>query len=547
MAVEPGPLLTRVDRAFARAATWLTHCQEIAEYLVPDKNVITRLGGNEGEKRMDRIFDTTGPEAHGLLKATMQGALTPSTMRWFGLKTRDEDLNDVYEVQTWLEDVEDRIRLALGQSNFYSEQLSAYGDRIAFGMSAMCVEEKPKPPRGLPWGGLLFRTLTPGEYAVEEGRDGMVDTLFRRFEWSARNIVAEWPTTASDSARTLAEQRPDDKLTIIHAVYPRTSSGRRRDVLGMPWASVYLEKQTKVVLAESGYPQFRYVVPRWDKLSGETYGRGPGMMALPGLKTLNKLTEMDLEGVALAIRPPRWALEDGIVGDLDLTPDGLTMFSLPNAAGHMENESRYDISDVRMKQMQDDIRRLFFWEQLQLVKGRTMTATEAEIRWNTMRQILGPTIERQNAEDLTPIIAVVFEMMLAGGVLPPVPEALLEADLDIVFDGPLARSTKVQRIAGMEQVVAHLTQLAAIDPAAAIERMDNLDPDASFRDLCEITGLPPSYMRATEQRDEIRAARTQRQMQDRQMAGFEQAANIAKGAAPMLKALQAPQEDMAAA
>jgi hypothetical protein len=548
MPVEPGPLLARYDRLLARAANYREHCQEIAEYLVPDKSIITRLGGVEGERRMDRVFDSTGPEALGLLTATMMSALTPSTLRWFGLKTRSDELNEAWEAQRWLQECESRMRLAISQSNFYSEKFSADQDKIAFGTSAMLMEEREKPAKGIPFGGLHFRALPLGEFVIEEGSDGSIDTLFRAYEMAARNVVEQWGAAkVSETTRTLAEQRPDQRVTIIHAVYPRKIAKPRRDTLGLPFASCYLEKQALHVLQESGFHEFPYAVPRWEKLTGEVYGRGQGMRALPDLKTLNKADELTLEGWALAIRPPRVMLEDGIVGEIDLTPDGLTVESTPNALRHLENKARWDVNEGLTKERQDRIRRLFFWHQLQLQEGRVMTATEVERRWDTMRRILGPTLERQEAEDLSPIIARVFGLMQRGGALPPVPDILIGEDLDIVYEGPLSRSQKVQRVAGMEQFVGIATAVAAIDPMKAQEMMDILDGEDAARDLAEISGLPPSYLKSKDEVSAVKQARTERMAQDRQMAGFEQAANIAKGAAPLLTAMQKPQEDMAAA
>ena len=271
---------------------------------------------------------------------------------------------------------------------------------------------------------------------------------------------------------------------------------------------------------------------------------------MPDLKTLNKADELTLEAWALAIRPPRWAMEDGVVGDIDLTPDGLTMVTQPNAMGYQEQGSvRFEVNEGLTKERQDRIRRIFFWHQLQFQEGRVMTATEVERRWDTMRRILGPTLERQEYEDLTPIIARVFGLMQRAGALPPIPEALVGQDLDIVYEGPLSRSQKVGRVAGMEQITAHVTALAAVDPVQGHRVPRQPRHGRHFRDLCEIAGLPPSYMKSREEVAEIRAARTQRQQQDRQMAGFEQAANIAKGAAPMLQALQGgmPQQQPAEA
>lgn len=547
MPVDVGRVLSRYTQLEARASTYREHCQEIAEFLIPDMSVITRLGGVVGEKRNDRIFDSTGPEAHGLLTAAMQDSLTPSTLRWFGLKTRDKALNDVYEVQSWLEQAEERMLLAFGQSNFYAEQFSAYQARTAFGTSALLIEERDKPARGVPFGGLRFRALPLQEYVIEEAPDGMVDTLYRCFEFSARNVVQQWPGTASDATKSLAEQRPDDRVQIVHAVYPRMVDRPMRSTLGLPFASCYLERRASHLLQESGFHEFPYAVPRWSKLAGEVYGRGPGMMALPDLKTLNKADELTLEGWALAIRPPRVMLEDSIVGDIDLTPDGLTIESVPNGLRHLENTARFDVNAELTKERQDRIRRIFFWYQLQLQDNRAMTATEVERRWELQRKVLGPTIGRQEAEDLTPTVARVFGIMLRAGAFPPIPEELVNADLDIVFEGPLARSQKVKRVAGMEQVVAHVSAVAAVNPEMAQQELDNLDPDDAFRDLCDIAGLPPSYMRSKEEVAAIRQARVERMQKEQMMQGFMQAGQVAQGAAPLLKALQGGRGQEAAA
>ena len=158
--------------------------------------------------------------------------------------------------------------------------------------------------------------------------------------------------------------------------------------------------------------------------------------------------------------------------------------------------------------------------------------------------------ERQENEDLTPIVARVFGLMMRAGALPKPPEVLVGQDLDIVYEGPLSRSQKVQRVAGMEQITAHITALAAAGfQAEAQNCLDNLDMDDSFRDLAEIAGLPPSYMKSREEVAEIRAARTQRMQKEQQMQGFEQMSNIAKNAAPLMQTMQQgmPQQGQQAA
>jgi hypothetical protein len=184
---------------------------------------------------------------------------------------------------------------------------------------------------------------------------------------------------------------------------------------------------------------------------------------------------------------------------------------------------------------------VFFWEQLQIQAERVMTATEVERRWETMRRILGPTLGRLESEFLNPLINRCFGIMLRRGAFSEPPEELADADIDIEYEGPLARSQKAIRIAAFEQVSGLLLPLiqgvAPLRPEI-IEILDNFNWDALVRDLAETAGLPSLWLADEQERTRIRAQRQQVREAQQTMSMIEQGAGAAGKAAPMLKMLQ---------
>jgi len=177
------------------------------------------------------------------------------------------------------------------------------------------------------------------------------------------------------------------------------------------------------------------------------------------------------------------------------------------------------------------VRHIFFWEQLQLAKVTAMTATEVERRLDLMRRVLGPTLGRLESEFLTPLINRVFGLMLRGGALPAPPPELAEQDIDIEYEGPLARSQKAGRLDAWAQVTGLLQPLLQLKP----DVLDVFDFDEAVRDMALTAGLPSKWMRSVEQLAQLRQTRAEATQQQTMLNQAEQAASAAGKAAPMLK------------
>lgn len=528
-------IVKRAERLVSKRENVDTLQQELADYIIPRKSVITRKK-NEGQELTEHTWRSTPIRANELLAARMQGALTSPAVRWYSLKTRNKQTNDIFSVREWLNEVEERMYLAIGQSNFNQEMGEVYLDLGAFGIGAMLIEENPKEVPG--FNGLLHTALAPGTYAVAESATGVVNTLYRFPKMTVEQCREKFgEDVLPDAWKTLLKENPDSEKEIIHAIYPRkVDNPKRKDVLHLPWGECWVAKEEKAILKESGYNEFPAIVPRWAKTSGEVYGRGPGHTALPDIRVLNRSTELGLSALSKALDPPGLMSSDANLAELDMRPGSMnTVDGDPGKAWvPLESGAKFDVGQVYDRSLITDILNTFYWDQLQLESNREMTFGEVQRRLELMQQFLAPVLSRLQSEGLAPYLNRVFGLMFRAGAFPEVPAELKGQELDIEYEGPLARSQKATRLAGFQEFTNLTAPMVERNPQVA----DNLDDDSTYRDLAEISGLPADYLRDEKARDQVRGQRQQKQQVEQQLALAGQAAEAGGKMAPLMKAAQ---------
>ena len=515
---------------------WRGQWQDLGDYILPRKtNVHQENFHNPGRSKTDRLFDSTAVHSNEILASSMAGSLTNQGMKWFSLKTRDEEINSIHSVLMWLQDCTQRMHRAVQQSNFASEVLEVYLDLGALGTGALLIEERPQEMGRFT--GLQFRACNIGEYLIDEDADGFVDTVFRTIPMTARQIVTKWKGQASPATVREAEQRPDTMMTVLHAVFPR--QGR----MGLssktfPFASYYIELKDKNLLDEGGFHENPYAVPRWTKVSYEKYGRGPGFTALPDVKVLNKVKELSLKTWGKVLDPPMAIQHDGIVGALRLTPGGINYTrGLPREVmEQMKIDARFDISQIKEEELRGSIRNIFWSNQLELQQGPQMTAQEVMVRYEMMQKLLGPTLGRLEAELLNPVIKRTFGIMMrAGAFLDPPQELDMYVQeggvLDIEYESPIARAQRSGDATAIQSVFEFVAPMMEMQP----EILDNFDMDKIVRVLSDVRALPVKVLRDAE---EVQAMRDERAEAQAKQAKQEEMAMMAESAGKMAPAIK---------
>jgi hypothetical protein len=526
--------IARYEAMLDEQRRWLPHWQELADYIQPRKSNIA-VQRQPGAQQTELLFDSTAPHANELLAASMQGSLTSESFRWFSYRIKGVTLNRDHELNKLLEAAAEDSYDALSASNFASESHEVYLDLPCFGIGALFVEEADLN------GSLRFTALSPGTYAIEENEFGAVEVVARKIVLPARAAAVAFPEDQGPTLRAALASNPSERIEYLHLIYPRHDAARGRFRLPAskkPIGSVYVNLRDRITVRESGYDEMPVMVPRWTKASGETYGRGPGTVALPDIKTLNKAVELALKAWAKIVNPPVKVRDEGVIGTVRLMPGGITYVRDMDAIQLLDLGGRLDVADLKEDKLRESIRRIFFSDQLQLQQGPQMTAYEVQVRYELMQRILGPTLGRLTKEFLNPLIERIFWIRFrASEPGSPYRQIMAWAQahgvvLDIEYEGPLAKAQRLQESIAMQRFWQIVLPLSQVKP----EVMDIIDLDAMVRDHARSVGVPSLIIRNEDDVKQIREARIKAQEQQAAMDQAVQASKAASNVAPLLAA-----------
>ena len=520
-------LLSRYERLEGQRQNWETHWQEVADYMQPRKADVTKKRAR-GDKRMEQVFDSSPIQAVELLAASLHGMLTNPSTPWFTLRFKDEDIDNEDEAKLWLEASTDAMYTAFNRSNFQQEIFELYHDLITFGTAAMFIEEDDDDI-------IKFSTRHINEVFIAENDKGRIDTIYRRFNISARAAIQKFGESVSSDVQGKSNKNPYEEVEILHAVYPRSEfNPNKKDKANMPFESVYMEYKNGNELSVGGFKEFPFVVPRYLKASNEIYGRSPAMTALPDVKMLNEMCKTTIKAAQKQVDPPLLVPDDGFLLPVRTVPGGLNFYR----SGTRDRIEPLNIGannplGLNMEQQRrDSIRAVFYVNQLMMQQGPQMTATEVIQRNEEKMRLLGPVLGRLQSELLKPLIDRVFAILLRNNMLPQAPEFLSGRDIEIEYVSPLAKAQKSSELQSIMRAVEILGSLANVAPVFDYVNFDNL-----VKHLADIVGVPQKILKSQSQ---VNAERQQAQQQQQEMQQMQQLQQVAKAGgdiAPLAKAL----------
>jgi len=533
MAVNAKSLIRRNEGLKEDRSLWDSFYREVVDFIRPRKQSLdeNRVPGVVRHKH----YDSTAPHAANTLALIMADTLTPKAIQWFGFKIPEaspfKQFNDSQNVLNWFKTVEDGVRYALDQSNFYPVINEIYLDFNSFATICLYVEEAELRQKG--FNGLTFRALPISSYVFAEDDAGMVDTVMREFELTARQFAQRFPSAkVPDVIAKSLKDTPDDKFNFLRVVAPTRELNSK---VKFPFASVDIFIDKAIAIEERGYKEFPYMVGRWDKASGETRGRGPAAIALDDIKSLNQLRKLELVGLEKAVNPPILAPEDGFIGTVKLGSNSIIYSRNPNDVRTLPAELRLDLSSLKANELRQSIRDIYLTDQLNIPRTKQMTATEISQLRSEMERLLGPTISRFESEVLGPMLERVVGIMFRTNALPPPPPEIAQMDaIDIEYVGQLARSQKMVEVESIQTWMNLIAQWSQLDPRVA----QLPDLMAAGRIAAPILGVPKSVVKGSAQLEEDITAQQQKQAQMEQMQQVGATAEAAGKAAPAMKVLQ---------
>jgi hypothetical protein len=495
-------LVRRYERAKSAQTNWRSLWDFAARYVMPTKGGILS-GVTPGQPLTDDIFDTTANESAFTLAAGLLTSLTPPNENWFRLVPRDD--GDT-ELASWLDDCTERMSKLIVASNFKLAIHEAYSDLAAFSFEGLICEEISTVGKSP----LNFINIPVGTFTVEEDAQAAIDTLFRSFDFTARQCAQQWGSEAlpKDIRAALLSQDPSDadkKFRILHAIYPRKPDDVQEGLTvpqRRPWASVYVHIGDKSVIEESGYYERPHACGRLLRGNNEIYGRGPSDQSKPDIKMANRLSLNILLGIDESVNP-HW-----LTGDPDFVPNNqpgsrMVWNAGMGAAGkpeRLEFQGRLDVAQAKLDQHKDNIRRAFFVPMFQMLSNpeaakKDMTAYEVSVRVQEKLLLFHPMFARIVQEILDPLLTRIFGVLLRRGYFPQPPEAFDAIDFEIDYISKIALAIREAQSHALVRMLELLGMIVQFDPSTG----DIIDFHAAVRGSARNFGLPSSWQRSQEE------------------------------------------------
>lgn len=522
-------IVRRQEKMRSLRSNWENLWQEVADRVWPQMSDFVAKK-TPGEKRSEKIFDSTACLALEKFAAALHSLLTPDNQQWHKLASRDKDLRDYHPLKQYLEDVNE-VLFAVRRSpyaNFASQANECYKSIGAFGTMGMMIED-------VPGRGIRYKSCHLSELFISENEHGIIDTVHRKFEFTGRQAAGAFGLDRLPDKIKEAYEKKDDatKFELIHAVEPNLDRKTGRiDAEGMAFKSCYVSIEGRQIVGEGGYRTFPYAISRYSTNPRETYGRGPAIMVLPDIKMVNEMEKTTLRAGHMAVDPPLLIFEDGALQNFQMRPRALNFGGVDDQGRKLVHALETGANLPWAMEMSDSKRRLineaFLVTLFQiLVETPQITATEALLRAQEKGQLLAPTMGRQQSEFLGPIIERELDILSMAGALPEPPqevaEMLEDGLIEVEYTSPLARLLRSEDGVAIMRTMEQLAPIGQIDPTV----YDVFDTEQLPRELAEINGVPAKALLSPEAVAKKRESRQQAEAMQQMLAAAPVAADAA--------------------
>ena len=366
--------------------------------------------------------------------------------------------------------------------------------------------------------------LTPIRYTAipsyhvtfDEGPNGNVDTVYRKFRRPFRVIDKEWPDSEMPEEMIRKYQEdPTEMVELLEATYTEDNK--------IYYCLMAMEDDYKLV--NRTLKSFPFVISRYMKASNERYGRGPILYCLPDIKTLNKVVELTLKNASISIGGVFTAVDDGVLNPQTISivpgavigvssnggPRGPSLAPLPRSGD--ANLSQIVANDLRA-----NIKKTLLDEGLTPDNMSARSATEINARLSDLAQNLGSAFGRLISETMHPIVRRTLELMDEMGMI-ELPLKVNGLEVKVTPVSPLAMANNMEK-------VSEIMQFMQVSQALGPQAQTLLRMDAVGDYLADQLGIPAELRTTPQERQQIQQEllqAAQAQLQAQGMAQPEQA------------------------
>ena len=522
--------LEQGKKLFESRGSLLSLWQEIADNFYPERADFT-ICRNIGTEFADNLTTSYPILARRDLGNALGSMLRPTSKDWFKIRTSSNWETLGTDARAWLERAGSIQKRAMynRKAQFTRATKEADHDFATFGQAVIQTSLNRNAD------GMLYRCWHLRDCAWRENEEGMVDTVYRKWKPTARDLSRLFPGKLHPKVTESLEREPMREIDVWHCIVPADlyTEGKPSRT---PFKSYYFDVENKHTMEEVGLFTMEYTVPRWQTVSGSQYAYSPSTVAaLPDARLIQAMTRVLLEAGEKAVNPPMIAIQEAIRNDVSIFAGGITWVDAEydERLGEVLRPLTQDTRGIPLGlDMARDTRAMisdcFFLNKLALPPPeREMTAYEVGQRVQEYIRQAMPLFEPMEAEYNAPLCENTFAIMLRAGAFGSVmdmPQELMGTEYEFAFESPLHDATERQKGQRFLEAKSMLAEAVALDPGAA----SLVDVKVALRDVLQAINVPAKWTRSETVVAEMEAQAQQQQQAAQLLDQMQKGSDVAK-------------------
>lgn len=484
----------RRDGAKRERGSFQPLLDEAYQYAIPFRKSTRNTG--TGEKRVDQVFDHTAIDSAFRFAGKVQQDVWPAGQDNFELEAGPivQEQKEREVLNAGLEGVGNVLQAFFDDGDwdlaFHEMALD-----LSAGTGAMLLNPSDEPDK-------LWEPISVPieELLLESGRNNKISAIFWDRKMSYREFFDTWPEGKfSEDLKKLHREKAEDMMeTHVDTIWDRKK--RRWRMI------VWCEKQNTIVF-ESQSRTCPWLTPRYFRVPGETYGRGPVMLAMPTIKTLNTAARLQLQAAAIAMLGIYTARDDGVFNP-DLAPlEPGEFWKVASNGGPMGPsvqrfpDPRLDLSNLVLNEMRMGVKATMMDQSLPPDGAAVRSATEIMERVKRLASDHLGAYGRLVKEIHIPAVKRAMEIAYDKALIPneiPIDQLLVR----VRVKSPLSIAREAERV---ETIINWLQMVLAIAGAAGAPQMAGrvAKMELALAEIGQLLGVPSKYIVSTDEREEM--------------------------------------------
>jgi len=524
-------LVDLAEKTFTRKKTLNQLHQEIAENFYPERADFT-YNRHLGDEFADHLYDSYPVLVRRDLGNQLSAMLRPTEKEWHIMQTTNYDKVD-HAGKSWLEWANKRQNFFMYErsSNFVRATKEGDHDFATFGQTVI------EPDINKNRTGLTYRCHHLRDMAWVEDEFGQIIYVFRKWKPMAHDLGRIFgEDKCHETVKRAVKKDPLKEINCMHIMAP----GDRYEGEGyrnqFDWVSLYVDIENEHQLEVMPSRRRRYVIPRWQTVSGSQYAYSPATItALPDARMIQAMTLVLLEAGEKFVNPPLVATQEAVRSDAALYAGGITWVDkdyderLGDALRPLTTDKNglpigFQMSDMTKQQ----IRECFYLNQIRMpMLDKEATAYEVgQIVQEYIRNAL-PLFEPMEVNYNGELCEETFDLLFwngAFGGINEIPESLRGKDIEFKFMSPLHDAEgqgEAQRILEVQQILGSTMEF---DPTVNV----HVDFHQAFRGAIDRMNVPKEWIVDEKVAMQRLAAIQQQQEAAAEAEAMQQAAETAK-------------------